>query len=174
MKQTNEIEALVRRLEVSGADRTRWPAQERLRFAPLLAHNGEARQLLAEAAALDRLLDMAPVPDGGRLNPLVDRIVAMAEREGQGDDTKVVPFRARRQATSAAKPSLRNSGSWRAAALLAAALVVGVFVGTSGLLGSGVGTLSSVTVADGDGDSLDATELVLLGDRSNFLEEDTL
>jgi hypothetical protein len=173
MKQTIELEALAHRLEVSGSDRTRWPAQERLRFAPLLAQSSEARQLLAEAAALDRVLDMAPGPDGARLAPLIDRIVALAEREGQGDSTKVVPFPAHRPASRAARPPI-NSGGWRAAALLAASLVVGAFVGTTGLLGSGVGALSPVTVADNDSDSLDATELVLVGDRSSFLEEDTL
>lgn len=170
MKQASEMDALVHRLEVSGADRTRWPAQERLRFAPLIAQNEEARRLLAETAALDRLLDHAPAPDTGRTAALVDRIVAAAEAEGTGS-AKVVTFQAAPGKARTGRALLRDRTMWQAAALLAASLFVGAFVGTSGLLQSGVGTF--VQVADVD-DSLDATELVIDGNRGDLLGEDVL
>ncbi|MGI9403056.1 MAG: hypothetical protein ACR2OF_00920, partial [Hyphomicrobium sp.] len=58
--QSEEFEALERLLGVYGADRTRWPARERLRFASIIADEPEAQRLVAETAALDQLLDQAP------------------------------------------------------------------------------------------------------------------
>ena len=52
--------ALERLLDVCGADRTRWPARERLRFASFIGEDEGAKRLLAEADALDSLLDLAP------------------------------------------------------------------------------------------------------------------
>lgn len=163
MKQASEIEALAHRLEVSGADRTRWPAQERLRFAPLIAHDDAARRLVAEAAALDRVMDMAPALDGARLGPLIDRIVAAAAAEGQRGDGNVLPFDRAGKAPYAARPAPHRNGNFQAAALLAASLVVGVFVGTSGLVDNAVPFRGEVTVADAD---LDATELIIAGNRA--------
>lgn len=176
MKQASELSALVNRLEISGSDRTRWPAQERLRFAPLIAQSDEARRLLAEAAALDRLLDAAPAADPGKLDALIDRICAAAEAEGQLPADNVVSISAARRSPAApAKRALHQRSGWQAAALLAASLFVGAFVGTSGLLGSAVSSLGGeVNMAEADMDSLDAIDLVLSGNRSSLLEEDTL
>lgn len=171
MTQRTELEALGHRLEVSGADRTRWPAHERLRFAQLIAQSEEARRLVAEAVALDDVLDRAPGFGTDRIAGLVDRIVASAEHEHAADtksgDTKVVPFE-RRQSGAAGRAPVRNRGAWQAAALLAASLVVGVFVGNAGSDSLGIQTASS------EFESFDPTELVLNGSRSNLLEEDVL
>ena len=78
-KRAGDIAALGRLLESHGADRTRWPAPERLRFAGLLKGDPEARSMLAEAAALDRLLDMAPRIGVEREAALADRILAGAK-----------------------------------------------------------------------------------------------
>lgn len=171
MTQATELAALVNRLEVSGADRTRWPAQERLRFAPLISGSEEARRLLAEAAALDRLLDKAPAANPAKFDHLIDRIVAAAQAEGQPRADNVVPIAsARRAQAAAAKRPVHQRSSWRAAALLAASLVVGAFVGTSGLLRSAVPSLGS----EYDVAEADATELVIDGNRSSLIAEDTL
>ena len=67
-------------LEVYGADRVRWPADERAAAAQLVARDVEARRLLAEAEALDRVLDSAPVPALAVEAALAERIVAAAQR----------------------------------------------------------------------------------------------
>lgn len=173
MKHANEMAALVNRLEISGADRTRWPAQERLRFAQLIAGNAEAQRLVAEAAALDRLLDKAPAVDVAKLGGLVDRIVAAAEAEGQLAGGNVISIAAaRRQVEAKRHVPVYGRSSWRAGALLAASLVVGAFVGTSGLLGTAVPSLGGG--GEYDVAEADATELVIDGNRSSLIEEDTL
>lgn len=177
MTQAKDIADLVHRLDVSGADRTRWPAQERLRFASLIAQSEEAQRLVAEAAAFDRLLDQVPGVSGGKLDGLVDKIVAAAEAEGRPEAGNVVPMRAAtagRPKQPAARPAIRPS-TWSAAALMAASLLIGAFVGTSGLLGSAVPSLQSeFAVAEADLDGLDAAELLLDGDRTDLFSGETL
>ncbi len=177
MTQAKDIADLVHRLDVSGADRTRWPAQERLRFASLIANSEEAQRLVEEAAAFDRLLDQVPGADDGKLGGLVEQIVAAAEAEGRPDTGNVVPMRARSGALAkraAARPVI-NRNTWSAAALLAASLLVGAFVGTSGLLGSAVPNLQDeFAVAEADVDGLDAAELLWDGDRTDLFSGETL
>lgn len=172
MKNAGELEALVHRLEVSGADRTRWPAPERLRFAQLIAQDEQARRLVEEAGALDRLLNLAPNVGSDRVDGLVDRIVAAAEQEG-ATSSNVEPFR-RRTAPPSARVPMRYRTSWQAAALLAASLFVGAFVGTSGLLQSSVGSLGQAIYSDSDSDSLDVSDLSLDGSRSTLYAEEVL
>ncbi len=120
------ILTLSRLLDVYGAGRTRWPAAERLRFAPLLATDAEADRLVREAAAFDRLLDLAPRLAPERERAVAQRIIAAAI--------------ANRRAPAQALPRVVQGRTpvWRAAALLAASLLVGVFAGfalTAGLDG---------------------------------------
>lgn len=89
---SGEHAALAAVLDIYGADLARWPAAERLRFAPLLAADATAIRLRAEAQALDRLLDVAGgadavssragAPRGGAseagLEALTERIMAAA------------------------------------------------------------------------------------------------
>ena len=126
-----EIEALAALLESHGADRTRWPARDRLRFAQMLAEDAEARRLLAEATALDRLLEFAPAPSPEHEQEVGARILAMAQ--GQARSTAARP-----QEKSGARLHAPRSGLrlLPAAALLAASLLVGVFAGSSGVLDS--------------------------------------
>ena len=51
-----------RLLDVYGGDRTRWPAEARAAAAQLVARDAKARRMLAEAEALDRVLERAPLP----------------------------------------------------------------------------------------------------------------
>ena len=120
-RHAEDREALTQLLEVYGADRTRWPARERLRFAGLVCEDREAHSLVAEAAALDRLLDLAPKASENRERALADRIVATAVAARRPSRR---PFLAGRFAGS----------EWPAAGLLAASLVLGVFVGSTGTL----------------------------------------
>jgi hypothetical protein len=121
-------------IEVYGAERTRWPLGARAGAAALLAADAEARRVLAEAAALDAVLargvaDIAP--DATVSSALAARIVAAAAKAP------------RLAAISEPSGPLRVSGRpvskdartdiWRAAAVLAASMVLGVFVGQSQL-----------------------------------------
>ena len=122
-----EMEALQRLLESHGADRTRWPARDRLRFAQMIAEDAEARRLVAEATALDSLLKLAPAPSVEREQEIGARILALAQAEPRAVE-KEVELRARPRVQ---RPGLRHLP---AAALLAASLLVGVFAGTSGVI----------------------------------------
>lgn len=170
MTEAKELAALADRLDISGADRTRWPAQERLRFAPLIAGSDETRRMMAEAAALDRLLDAAPTLAPTRLDGLIDRIVATAEAEGSRPAGNVVDFAtARRAPAPPPRVAPFQRSNWQAAALLAASLFLGAFVGTSGVLGPDASQLS----AEYDVAEADVADLFIDGTRG-LLEDDTL
>ena len=69
-----------RLLDVYGGDRTRWPAEARAAAAQLVARDARARGILAEAEALDRVLERAPLPSLAIEAALAERIVAAAQR----------------------------------------------------------------------------------------------
>jgi hypothetical protein len=110
-------------LDIYGADRTRWPAADRLDLAGFIASNASAREALAEATALDRLLDKAPRVSIERERALARRIVTAAAPLAR--PSSVVPLR---------RPVQARSLSRRAAALMAASLMLGIFAGASGNL----------------------------------------
>ena len=138
-------------LEVHGADPTRWPVEVRTRAQALVARDRAAARQLAEAEALDRLLDMAP-PTAAASPSLIDRIVAEARREPavQASNVIALPRPARplpsrsagSGAAGAARPGLVKSGAgWRLGSrqlaggggMLAAALLVGLWLGAAGV-----------------------------------------
>ena len=139
-RQAEDREALERLLDIYGADRTRWPARERLRFASVVSEDRAAAQLLAQADALDRLLEQAPRASGADIDALKERIMAAALRSGapqlavvaSGKPAlgSVMPVQTRRAAIAARF----GRGEWPAAALLAASLVLGVMLGSGGSL----------------------------------------
>lgn len=191
-KRAEEIAALGRLLETCGADRTRWPAPERLRFAPLLKSEKSARDMVAEAAALDRLLDTAPQVSGARAAALAERIVAAAHRNPQSAapaghaaaaamqpvdvSARGITDLAARRAVGLLRPVVRlpfGRASWPAAGMLAASLVLGIFAGDSGVLGSAIQILPGIAQSEGDSDSL---HLALGGENGTAVatDEDTL
>lgn len=94
-----------------GAEPARWPEADRRDLAVLLAEGGAA---LAEAKALDRLL--AAVPKAAPGEDYVSRVMARIEAEA---------------ATPA--PLARAIGlGWSAAIPLAAALILGAYLGAAG------------------------------------------
>lgn len=130
-------------LEAYGSDRSRWPAAMRLRLSAFIASEPKARRALAEAEALDRVLDRAPFVSVDRQQALAQRIVAAATgaapdaRAGAGGG-RVVPFRSNIGRSSAGVPSRR----YAAGALMAASLVLGVFAGSKNILSSSFDTLA--------------------------------
>lgn len=158
------LQELNRLLETYGADRGRWPAADRIRLSSFIAIDPRGKAALAEAAALDRLLDMAPIVSIDRERQLAQRIIsaAVASAPSQAQTANVVPF----PATKTTVPFLRNQARHAAGALLAASLVLGIFAGTSGHLSA---TFDDVAVAVGLSD--DESELAFYADPSASAEE---
>lgn len=166
--------ALERLLEIHGADRTRWPARERLRFAGVVSDDEAAARLLAEAEALDRLLDRAPRVSEAKIDALKERIVAAALRSERPKLTavaggKVVPSKA--WLGQLRRPSWTSRSEWPAAAVLAASLVVGVVLGSAGTFDTTVQRVASVTGLSTAGD---ATNLALGEEILGSGDEDML
>lgn len=122
-----------RLLDVYGADRARWPAAARAAAAHLVSRDAEARQLLAESEALDRVLQSAPVPTLAVEAALAERIVAAALRSPRM--VKLPDAQPAAAAPAAAMPPAATRRGWLlsrpvgAAGFLAASLVVGVMIG---------------------------------------------
>lgn len=139
-ERTIEISQFARLLEGFGADQRRWPAGAAARFVPLLAREPAARRLLAQAEALDRLLDRGR-GDAKVAAGLADRIVAAAvadppRQRSEPEPSNVVPF-GPRPATSRASNGpplapMRDRTRWQAAGLMAASLLMGVYLGVGG------------------------------------------
>ena len=120
-------------LEAYGADRARWPTADADRFALLISEDKGAQSMLAEAQALDRLLDAAPTVSIARERALAARIVATVragEATSRAKENVVAFVPAKQRSVSATAVLLRP-----AAALLAASLVLGIVVGSSGVTG---------------------------------------
>jgi hypothetical protein len=127
-----------RLLDVYGGDRTRWPVEARAAAAQLVARDAKAHGLLAEAEALDRVLERAPLPSLAKEAALADRIISAAQRS-----PRLVRINEPQQAASqvnAAQPPFaarRRTGYFptdlRKAAVLAASLFAGLYLGHSNL-----------------------------------------
>ena len=141
-----ELEQL---LDVYGGDRVRWPAEARTGAAQLVARDAGARRLLAEAEALDRVLERAPLPAVTVEAALAERIVAAAQRS-----PRIVKLEESRPAAvatpvaatpvevaampAAARSAPRRMGlllsrQARAVGFLAACLAIGIVLGDSDL-----------------------------------------
>ncbi len=159
------LQELNRLLEIYSADKSRWPAADRIRLSSFIAIDPRAKAALAEAAALDRLLDIAPRVSVDRERALAQRIVAAAAASIPlpAQPGNVVPFPA---AKKTAVPFLRGQVRHAAGALLAASLVLGIFAGTSGQL-----TSTFDYVAEAVGLSDDESELAFYAEPSASAEE---
>lgn len=142
-------------LDVFGGNSDRWPADRRAAAEALLAADPLAGRLQAEARALDRTLAEAPRPGAGHVLMLAAEIaraasldpVATARPLSTGaavtadlSDGRVVAFprpaaktgsQHRQTAPATALPRRQRTGSWQAAAALAASLVLGLAIGTT-------------------------------------------
>lgn len=175
--RAEERAALERLLDVCGADRTRWPARARLRFASFIASDEAAKRLVQEAAALDDLLDRAPRASEAREGALQERIVAAALRSVEtklavvGGAPAAPPApRARFNVPAFAKSAFRSE--WPAAAMLAASLVVGVLLGSAGTLDPAMQQVASMTGISTEADS--SSQVAYGDDLIAFADEDLL
>src|SRR6266704_1615701 len=126
-----------RLLDVYGSDRTRWPVEARASAGQLVARDRTARRLLAEAEALDRTLERAPLPSLGEEAALADRILAAARRSprmvapAKLDVARMAPRVSdnvvRLPGPGARPRRLRPTVFGGAAGMLAASLALGIF-----------------------------------------------
>ena len=158
-----------RLLEVYGSDRTRWPVAARASAGQLVTRLPAARRLLAEAEAVDRVLERAPMTSLAREAALAERIIAAARRSPR----MVAKSAATRPSTDAEElpdqprgltPRTTFGG---AAGALAASLVLGVLIGLSSLSQSVLPALEQMT-----GIALSPTTSVIA--QVDLLDEDLL
>lgn len=160
------LDGLEQVLERFGSDRTRWPAPVRRDFAGLLSRDADAQKRLREAEALDRLLDLAPQP-AVKTQALADRILAAAEKEMLA----AKPPKARVAWAIFGRRAPRvGEAQWPAAALLAASLVLGAFVGVSGTFDTTVGPL----VASASDTEIDPARIAFDSGSIAMFEEELL
>jgi hypothetical protein len=167
-KRAGEREALERLLDIYGADRTRWPARERLKFAGVISEDDAAGRMVAEAAALDRLLDVAPRASTSDVNALTERIMAAALRSAPPQLSVVGSPKA--SSAPAARYRL-DRREWPAAAMLAASLVLGVMLGSAGTFDTPVQGVAEVA---GYSDTAEGSQYALLDYIDGQGDEDLL
>ncbi|MET1046133.1 MAG: hypothetical protein ABWX70_05455 [Hyphomicrobium sp.] len=160
------LDKLEEALDTYGADRTRWPAPLRLMLSSLIAGNPDARKMLKDAEAFDRLLDAAPPYDASRLSGLSDRIAAAAERQ-----PRIISSRAAERTASGVKWSGLRRHHGVVATALAASLVLGVFAGQLNMFNS---TADVLLGGDGVASSSVNRQLAQTDDADGFLDEDLL
>ncbi|HET7156863.1 MAG TPA: hypothetical protein VFI87_16000 [Hyphomicrobiaceae bacterium] len=145
-----------RLLNVYGGDRTRWPTEARAAAAQLVARDAKARRTLAEAEALDRVLERAPLPSLAVEAALAERIVTAAQRSPrivkiatrQSSVVSLPDGRALPPPRAASRKLGLLRGEVRAATLLAASLMVGIFIGISNVPQSVVPALADLAGTD--------------------------
>lgn len=140
-ESTAALAELAALLDVWGGEPTRWPPRVRLRIAELSATGPDAHELLAQARALDRLLDLArdagaDVPPA-EVSALADRIVATAMSDMARVPEPAPPAPAADNVVSLtvrARPAVAHplpGSRWHAAGLMAASLLAGIYIGGS-------------------------------------------
>jgi len=139
-------------LDVYGSDRTRWPVEARACAGQLVARDKAARRLLAEAEALDKTLERAPLPSLAAEAALADRIIATARRSPRMVPAANMSAAGRPRVASnvvrlhgLARPRWLPTGLASAAGMLAASLALGVFLGVSNLSQGMVPVLEDMT-----------------------------
>jgi hypothetical protein len=147
-----------RLLDIYGGERTRWPAEARAAAAHLVSRDAAARRLLAEAEALDRVLERAPSPALAAEAALAERIVAAAQRSPRmvklPRPDGVAPLRAMALPAQTTGRRTRRLGLFSkeagAVGFLAASLVFGVVIGRSELPPQTLMALADMTGLGGD------------------------
>lgn len=153
-------------LEIYGADRTRWPLELRRALSGLLSESADARRLVAEGEALDRLIDLAPVLDQSRILALSDRIAAAS---------RTTPRMA-----AQTNLSVRKKDAWPArravsGMAMAASLMLGVIAGQSGQMAPALSELATAVGIDAGGEVQADGNTVALGEEADAsFDEDLL
>jgi len=132
------LKELEEALAKTGPYPQRWPERCRARLSALVEMDSEAARLYAEARALNRVLGYAPRCTA---RPEMEaRIVAatamMTQQSAEVGSATILSFGDRRDTTLRLERSGGSSFSsrpiWGSAAMLAASLIIGVYIGVSG------------------------------------------
>lgn len=164
-----QLAELARVLEAFGGDPARWPPTRRGALLTLAETNPAARTLIAEARALDTVLDRAAVPVAAP-DALAASILRQAAAEPRATSNVVTLPPAQRRPVPQAAPVARRPQSWAAPALMAASLAAGIFIGSGANL---VPALQDVAEALGWSGDLGLTSIVFNDTHSGF-DEDVL
>lgn len=127
-RENKGLKRLENILDTYGAMRSRWPESERESLEGLIERDVAAQRMLDEAAALDRVIDMAPGMTASQ--DLKDRIMAAAMNDSE-KEARVVPIGSRKRGTSDAGAG--HVGTYWPAAALAASFAFGLYLGVAGL-----------------------------------------
>jgi hypothetical protein len=142
-----------RLLDVYGGDRTRWPVDARAAAAQLVARDKAAQHLLSESVALDRVLERAPLPSLAVEAALADRIVTAAQRSPRIISIGDPVAGSERDPASVGSSMAHRRGvlpaDLRKAVVLAASLMVGVYIGLSNIPQQIVPTLTGASDTSG-------------------------
>ena len=132
--QDEGLAEIGRLLDTYGAEAGRWPqlARERLRQTAKVLP-AQVQALVAEARALERVLEAAPRPSAAAQSRLADRIVAAAMDSAKGPAVQpaaqVIDLTRVRRPNQAARQPARPDRMRNVAALMAACLLAGIFLG---------------------------------------------
>ena len=136
-QKTDHLAQLDALLAAYGANRARWPAGAAASIEILVTTDPAARRLLHEAAALDAVLTDGPEAATPATDALADRIMAALPARATASPNVVSLASARSSLTAKARQTSQQSParrvpSLRAAALLAASLLIGMIAGVAG------------------------------------------
>lgn len=129
------LRQLEARLEVSGASLSRWPKHCRARLAAFIETDAEAARLLAEIRALDRVLARAPkCAVRSALEMKICATAAKLRQDGGGPGAGILDIGngVRGAGRGLGPRPAAGRAVWGGAALLAASLILGVYIGVSG------------------------------------------
>jgi hypothetical protein len=180
MMHSEQMQRLRSVLAAYGADPGRWPTVDRDALGAFVSENGEARALVEAEAAFDGLLNSA---SAGADRSAAERASALlfARLDGDTEDhasahgSNVVPFVPKPNAKTPARAYQQGAsarGVLKELSVLAAALLIGFFTVSQGLLeGTGLDLGGDGVVASGE--SYDAGEIAL-GSADEGAEEDLL
>lgn len=155
-------------LDTFGADPARWPVSERAALEALAETQDQARRLIGEAQALERVMDSAPALKAS--DALKARIVAAAANDPVRE-ARVVPITTSPGRSGHSLRVRRAALMWPAAAL-AASFAFGLYLGVSGV--GGQAFESAFQVAAINGAAGDAEAFSWLEDDSGPDAEDLL
>ena len=134
-----------------GADTKRWPAPKRAAAERLVSGDPIVRISLSEAGALDRILAAAPVMSATRDAVLAERIMQAAQQAPRlivQNGALAPSVRAVEKPHQLSARAPVRGAAWQGAALLAASLLVGVFVGQTEFSGGALPALVELAGLD--------------------------
>lgn len=170
MTTSDHMQRLEAVLAAYGADASRWPPADRARLDGFVATSPQAQARIAEERSFDTLLSTLPaVPPAAAMSAATERLFARLEVE-EPQAATVVTFKPRAHKAAAPLPA---RSFWRELSVMAAALLIGFFTVSKGVLeDTGLDLSPLTTVAMSDADDVSAIALGTAADETS--EEDLL